>query len=60
MQPKLAMVSWQYVVNECTVSSPPYMENGSLASLQMDTHAQGGKPPSLAHSVCAALHGIGL
>ena len=60
MQPKLAMVSWQYVVNKCIVSSPPYMENGCLGSSQMDTRAQGGKPPCLAHSVCAALHGIGL
>ena len=60
MQPKLAMVSFQYVVNKCIVSSPLYMENGSLGSSQMDTHAQGGKPPCLARSVCAALHGIGL
>ena len=60
MQPKLAMVSWQYVVNKCIDSSPPYMENGSLKSSQMDTRSQGGKPPCLARSVCAALHGIGL
>ena len=60
-QPKLVMMSYRYVViNKCIVSLPPYMENGSLESLQMDTHAQGGKPPCLAHSVCAALHGIGL
>ena len=36
------------------------MESGSLGSLQMDTRAQGGKPQCLAHSVCAAVHGIGL
>ena len=60
MQPKLAMVSWQYVVNKCIVSSPPYIKNGSRKRSQMDTSAQGGKPPCLAHSVCAALHGIGL
>ena len=60
MQPKWGMVSWQYVVNKCIVSSNPYMESGSLGSSQMDTHAQGGKPQCLAHSVCAAVHGIGL
>ena len=40
------------------------MENGSLGSLRMDTRAQrgggGGELPRLAHSVCPALHGIGL
>ena len=61
MQPKLVMMSWRYVViNKCIVSLPPYMENGSFGSLQMDTCAQGGKLPCLAHLVCAALHGIGL
>ena len=47
----------QYVVNKCIVSSPLYMENGSLGSSQIDTRAQGGKPQCLAHSVCAAVHG---
>ena len=56
-QPKLVMMSWRYVViNKCIVSLPPYMENGSLGSLQMDTCAQGGKLPCLAHLVlcCSA------
>ena len=60
MQPKLAMVSWQYVVNKCILSLSLYMENGSLGSSQMDTRAQGENAPCLARSVCAALHGIGL
>ena len=60
-QPKLVMMSWRYVViNKCIVSSPPYMENGSLGSLQKDTCTQGGKLPCLACLVCGALHGIGL
>ena len=46
------------------------MENGSLGCLQMDTHTRGGggggggggvrQLSCFAHSVCAALHGIGL
>ena len=38
------------------------MVNGSLGSLQMDMHALGGGGVlvCLAHSVCIALHGIGL
>ena len=41
------------------------MENGSLGCLQMDTHTPGGgggvrQLSCFAHSVCAALHGIGL
>ena len=37
------------------------MVNGSLGSLQMDMHALGGGVlVCLAHSVCIALHGIGL
>ena len=41
-QRKLVMVSWRYVViNKCIVSSPPYMENSFLGSLQMDARAQG-------------------
>ena len=62
MQPKLAMVSWQYVVNKCIILflCLHIMGNGSLKSSQMDPRAQGRKPPCLAHSVCAALHGIGL
>ena len=38
------------VIYKCIVPSPPYMENGSLKSSQMDTRAQGGKPGSL--SMC--------
>ena len=48
------------LTNALIVSSNPYMESGSLGSSQMDTCAQGGKPQCLAHSVCAAVHGIGL
>ena len=36
-----------------------YKENDSLGSLQIDTRSE-GKPPCLVHSVCVALHGIGL
>ena len=39
---------------------PLHIENGSLKSSQMDIRAKEGKPPCLVHSVCAALHGIGL
>ena len=42
-QLKLVMMSWRYVViNKCNVSLLPYMENGSLGSLQMDACAEGG------------------
>ena len=30
---------------KCIVSSPPYMENGSLGSIRMDTRAQRGATP---------------
>ena len=37
---KLVMMSWRYVVlNRCLVPSPPYMEDGSLGSLQMVARA---------------------